>query len=154
MTRKLNEGLKERQEILRQETTKAIEEAIIRLKEEGFEVSTKILMERTGFSRPVFGKEHVLKVLKKHSVCRYKNIKTVSKDSDKNYVVDLERQVKELARKLEKTKNMLDSFIQRNIKLEIEVKDLKDTNELLRGQLKINYEKALAYGIDLEQGEQ
>lgn len=75
-----------------------MEKAIIELKEEGFEVSTKLLMERTGFSGPVFGKVHELDILKKHGVCRYKKIKLVSKDSDKNYVVDLERQVKELVR--------------------------------------------------------
>lgn len=150
MGKRLNDGLKKRQETLRQETIKAVEKAIVELKEEGFEVSTKLLMERTGFSRPVFGKAHVLEVLKKHGVCRYKNIKLVSKDSDKNYVVDLERQVKDLARELEKIKKTLDSVIKRNIKLELEVQDFKETNELLRGQLKINYEKALAHGIDLE----
>lgn len=150
MVRRLNDGLKERQETLRQETIKIVEKAITELKEEGFEVSTKLLMESTGLSRPVFGKAHVLEVLKKHCVCRYKNIKKVSKDSEKNYIIDLERQVKELAREVEKIKKTLDSAIKRNIKLEVEVQDLKDTNSLLRGQLKINYEKALAHGIDLE----
>lgn len=150
MGRKLNEGLKKKQETIKQETVQSVEKAIIELKEEGFEISTKLLMERTGFSRTLFGKEHVLNMLKKYEVCRYKNIKKVSKDSDKNYTIDLERQVKDLSRELEKIKKTLDSATRRNIKLEVEVRDLKDTNELLRGQLKLNYEKALEHGIDLE----
>ena len=148
--KKLNKGLQERQEVLRQKTIKSVEEAIKDLKEEGFEVSTKLLIERTGLSRPVFSKVHVLEVLKKHSVCRYKNIKQVSQDSDKSYVKALEKQVNELSRELEKAQKNLDLFVKRNVKLELEVQDLKDTNELLRGQLKLNYDKALLHGVDLE----
>lgn len=150
MKKGTNEGLKSKQEKYRQETISKVEKAIKELKEEGFEVSTKLLIERTGLSATVLGKKHVLKVLEKHAVCRFKNIKQVPKDSEKNYIVDLERQVKELERELKKTKEILNSAIKRNIKLEVEIKDLKDTNELLRGQLKLNYEKALARGIDLE----
>lgn len=150
MARKLNEGLKERQESLRQETCEAIENAIIELMEEGFEVSTKLLMERTGLSRPVFGKEHALKILKKYRVCRFKDLKMVSKDNDKNYIVDLEKQVRSLTRECDKANEMLSSAIKRNTKLELEVADLKETNEILRGQLKTYYEKALSFGIDLE----
>lgn len=150
MEKKLNDGLKSRQEMIKNKTVKAVEEAIVDLMEEGAVVSTKLLMERTGFSRPVFGKTHVLEVLKKYGVCRYRNIKNISKESDKNYVVDLERQIKELIRELDKSRKTLDSAIKRNIKLEVEIKDLKDTNELLRGQLLLNYEKALEHGLDFE----
>lgn len=55
-----------------------------------------------------------------------------------------------MSRELEKAQKNLDLFIKRNVKLELEVQDLKDTNELLRGQLKLNYDKALLHGVDLE----
>lgn len=147
---KLNKGLQNRQEELRQKTAKSVEEAIKSLKEEGFEISVKLLMERTGLSRPVFSKVHVLEVLKKHGVCRYKNIKQVSQDNDKSYIKGLESQVNELSKELEKTQKNLDSSIKRNIRLQLEAQDFKDTNELLRGQLKLNYDKALLYGVNLE----
>lgn len=148
--KELNEALRKRQEILREKTNEKVENAIKELLEEGFEVSTKLLMERTGLSRPVFGKEHVLEILKRYRVCRYKEVKKVSKNSDKNYVIDLERQVRELDRELRKAKQLIDKYSKRNIKLELEIHDLKETNELLRGELKSNYEKALAHGVNLD----
>lgn len=148
--KKLNDGLRKRQEFLREKTNEKVEKAIKELLEEGFEVSTKLLMERTGLSRPVFGKEHVLEILKRYRVCRYKEIKKVSKNSDKNYASDLERQVRELSRDLSKARELIDKYNKRNIRLELEIHDLKETNELLRGELKLNYEKALAHGVNLD----
>lgn len=150
MARKLNDSLKERQKMLREHTAKVVEEAIIELQEEGYEVSTKLLIERTGLSRPVFGKEHVLNILKKHSVCRYKNIKVISNNSEKSYVKDLEKQVAHLKRELEKVQKKLTQNIDKNVKLEIQIAELKDTNEILRGKIKDNYEKAYAFGLELE----
>lgn len=148
--RELNDGLRKRQEILREKTNEKVENAIKELLEEGFEVSTKLLMERTGLSRPVFGKEHVLNILKKYRVCRYKEIKKISNNSNKDYVTDLERQIRELKREMNKLQQSIDKYTKRNIKLELEVHDLKETNELLRGELKSNYEKALAHGLNLD----
>lgn len=148
--KELNDGLKKRQELLREKTNEKVEKAIKELLEEGFEVSTKLLIERTGLSRPVFGKKHVLEILKRYRVCRYKEIKKVSKNSDKNYVSDLERQIRELDRELKKAKEIIDKCRKKNIKLELEIHDLKETNELLRGELKSNYEKALAHGVNLD----
>lgn len=150
MSRILNDGLKERQELLRNETVSAVEKAIVNLMNEGYEISVKLLMEKTGYSRPVFSKPHVLEILKKYGVCRFKNIKRVSANSDKNYVVELEKNVIKLTKELDKTKNTLESALRRNIKQEIEIQDIKETNELLRGQLKLYYEKALIYGVELE----
>lgn len=148
--KELNEALRKRQEILREKTNEKVENAIKELLEEGFEVNTKLLMERTGLSRPVFGKEHVLETLKRYKVCRYKEIKKVSQNSDKNYVIDLERQIRELNRELSRARQLIDKYSKRNIKLELERQDLKETNELLRGELKSNYEKSLAHGVNLD----
>lgn len=150
MSRKLNDGLKDRHEILREHTAKLVESAIVELQEDGYEVSTKLLIERTGLSRPVFGKEHVLKILKKHSVCRYKNIKVIPNSSEKNYVKDLEKQIAYLKRELDKVQKKLTLNIDKNVKLEIQIVELKDTNEILRGKIKDNYEKAYAFGLNLE----
>lgn len=150
MKRKLNDGLKERQEILRNKTVNSVEKAILNLRSEGYEINVKLLMERTGYSRPVFSKPHVLEMLKKYGVCRFKNIKGVPNNCGKNYLEDLEKHVNQLVKELEKTNKSLELALKRNIKQELEIKDIKDTNELLRGQLKMYYEKALAHGVDLD----
>lgn len=150
MQKKLNDGLKDRQEMIRANTAKLVERAIIELQEDGYEVSTKLLIDKTGLSRPVFGKEHVLKILKKHSVCRYKNIKKIPESSEKSYIKDLEKQISHLKRELEKVQKKLTLNIDKNVKLEVQIAELKDTNEILRGKIKDNYEKAYAFGLNLE----
>lgn len=150
MSKQLNSSLKKRQEELRNETCRIIENAIKELQEEGFVINTKLLMERTGFSRPVFGKKHVLEVLKKYSVCRYKNIKMISKDNSINYINDLEKRVQKLIKERDKAKEMLVKMVRINSKLELDIQDIKESNEILRGNLKTYYEKAMSFGIDLE----
>ncbi|WP_195250918.1 DUF6262 family protein [Romboutsia sp. 1001713B170207_170306_H8] len=153
MKKGLNSGLKEKQENERKETASKVDEAIKDLKEMGFEVSTKLLIERTGLSRPVFGKPHVLEVLKKHKVCRYKEIKTVSTKNTKNYIDELELKNKKLYIELNKLKKELANSMRIRSNLELKIDDLEDTNKLLRGQLNKYYEVGLAHGVNFEEYE-
>lgn len=136
--RKLNDSLKKRQERLRKETIKKVESAIKELQQEGFIVSIKLLIERTGLSRSTLNKPHVLEVLKKYKVCRYRNKKIVSYSREKEIeqiLKELEKRNYDHQRQIEKLTVQLENKEEKIKRLENELNDRKKECELLRGKL-------------------
>lgn len=151
MKKELNSKLKEKQEKEREESKAKVLRAIEELKNEGFEVSTKLLIERTGLSRSTFSKSHIIDVLRQEKVCRFKNSMTL-KDKDSNqYLLEVEKRIRELEVENQKLKKDLNLQINKNLKLEFEIAEKQEQCEVLRGQLMVLYQKASNRGIELEQ---
>lgn len=73
MNNKIPKELAERQKQQRQNTANTVRKAIEDLSSEGHKITIKLLMEYTGLSRSVFGKEHVKEVLIEHSIYNSKS---------------------------------------------------------------------------------
>jgi len=133
----------------RVETQTIVEKAINDLKAEGFLVTTKLLIERTGLSRSTFSKDHVLEVLKRNKVCRFKNTKTVNDMDAKNYILRMEKENEKLKHEINKIQSDLDTQIRKNLKLEKIIAEKEDECKTLRGELMALYQRANNRGIDL-----
>lgn len=150
MKRELNSKLREKQEKEREESKAKVLIAIEELKNEGFEVSTKLLIERTGLSRSTFSKDHIIDVLRQEKVCRFKNGMILKDKDSKQYLLEVEKRIRELEVENQKLKKDLNVQINKNLKLEIEIAEKQEQCEVLRGQLMVLYQKASNRGIDLE----
>ena len=123
MNNKIPRELIEKQELQRQKTINTVLRAIERLKAEGFDIRIKDLVEYTGFSRSVFGKPHIRKVLMD------KGIVTSMADTavDDKFSGKLSKEQK-LRLKLKEKDEQIKRILAENI-------DLKSECELLRGRL-------------------
>ena len=149
MKKKLNEKLKERHEELRKDTIEKISNAISDLDDEGYEITTKLLMERTGLSRSVFSKSHVVELLKEKQVGRFKNTKKLQGEDLLQVNLGLQKDIKKYEIEILKLKNDLDKEIQKNMKLELKLGEQEEEILTLRGQLMNIYRKASIKGVDL-----
>jgi DNA-binding transcriptional MocR family regulator len=147
--RKLPDTLSQKQEETKKETAYKIQKAIDELQSEGYIVSRKLLLERTGLSNSVLSKKHCIEVLKENSVCQYAIRKKISKTNaniDKKLEVELNKALIKIE-KLEKEKKDLQAKLNAE---KVERYALKENNEILRGQMQLLYHLASERGIDLE----
>ena len=123
MNEKVPQSLKEKQELMRQQTINAVIKAIHELQEQGYVIRIKDLMAYTGLSRSTLGKVHVREVLERYDVVEKKNIKEERVDSKDSLSIE-KRLRKELKRKNERIGKLIE-----------ENTELKQECELLRGRL-------------------
>lgn len=123
MNNKIPRELKEKQELQRQKTINAVLRAIERLKAEGFDIRIKDLVEYTGLSRSVFGKNHIRKVLMDKGIVA--SIADVVIDDKPSGKLSKEQR---LRLKLKEKDEQIKRISAENI-------DLKSECELLRGRL-------------------
>ena len=145
------DALKERQSKTRQKTVTEVNKAINELRNEGYLISLKLLVERTCLSRSVFRKEHIRQILKENKVGMYAERKTVSNNTDQSTV-----QFKSIQKQLEKNNNKIEKLLTELSSKQLQInnfqKSLSEKNdecELLRGEIFMLYKKALVKGIDL-----
>ena len=119
--RKLPDGLKKQQEERMKETLDKVQKAIDELTSEGYLISTKILIERTGLSRSTFSKEHVKNLLKANKIGKFKEVKVVTEDKEENY--------KNIASKYQT------ELLKSNKKVEKLEEELKKKDERLKSRL-------------------
>ncbi len=150
MKKGLNIKLREKQELDRKETIKKVLKAIEELRGEGYEIATKLLIERTSLSRSTFSKTHVIEVLREQRVCRFKDIKTVTDMESKEYLLYIQKKLREYEIENRNLKKELNVQINKNFKLEKEIAERQEQCETLRGQLMVLYQKASNRGVDLE----
>lgn len=123
MNDKVPQGLKDKQEIVRQSTSHAVLTAIHELQAQGYAVRIKDLMEYTGLSRSTFGKNHVRELLVRCGIVDSKM--AVTEKADAHTPLSTTKRLRaELKRKDE-----------RIAKLRAENSKLKQECELLRGRL-------------------
>jgi len=145
--RQLPEAVRDYQESSKNETINKVQKAIDELKAEGNIVTRKLLLERTELSNSVLSKPHIKEVLRENKVCQFAikrkmNVTTNSADSDvelkKAYekIDKLEKKVKELEAKFNKER--------------LAYYEMKEANEILRGELHILKQKAKLRGLDLD----
>ena len=101
MNNKIPKELAERQKQQRQNTANTVRKAIEDLSSEGHKITIKLLMEYTGLSRSVFGKEHVKDVLTANGIgnendCNHKSKRKDSyeeqlKDVINNYNISMKK---------------------------------------------------------------
>jgi len=123
MNEKVPQSLKDKQELTRQQTINAVIKAIHELKEQGYVVKIKDLMEYTGLSRSTFGKNHVREVLERYDVVEKKKIE--EEGADAPITISAE---KRLRKKLERKDERIKKLVEENM-------ELKQECELLRGRL-------------------
>lgn len=122
--RKIPEQLVAKQETQRQRTTNLVLRAIHDLKNEGYGIKIKDLMEFTGLSRSVFAKPHIRKLLTDNGIRYAKAESSVPVPT----VSQKQSQIANLKEKLAQK----DEYI---AKLTDENQGLKNECELLRGKL-------------------
>lgn len=122
--RKVPEQLVAKQETQRQKTTNLVLRAIHDLKNEGYSIKIKDLMEATGLSRSVFAKPHIRKLLTGNGIGYAKAEHSV-------HVPSVPRKQSQIANLKEKLAQK-DEYI---AKLMDENQSLKNECELLRGRL-------------------
>lgn len=150
MRKKLNDGLRQKQEELRQETLEKVEEAIDDLQNEGYEITTKLLLERTGLSRSTFSKPHVVQLLKEKRVGRFKSVKKLPDEDLIQVNANLQKEIKKLENENMKLKTELDKEIQKNVKMQVGMAEKEDEIQTLRGQLMNLYRRASLKGVSLD----
>lgn len=122
--RKVPEQLASKQETQRQKTINLVLRAIHDLKNEGYSIKIKDLIEATGLSRSVFAKPHIRKLLTDNGIGYTKTESSVP-------VLPTSRkqsQIANLKEKLAKKDEYIKKLVQENSALEQEC-------ELLRGRL-------------------
>jgi hypothetical protein len=146
----ISDALRKRQKLIKQQTIKKVQCAIDDLKDEGYLIGIKHLVERTGLSRSVFRKPHVQKILKENKIGIYKESKTVPKSNEDYRILALAME-KELLRANNKIQKLEDDLKDRDKRITRLVSSLEEkTNEcaLLRGEIFILAKKAKIMGID------
>lgn len=127
--KKLSNSLIKQQNGKREQTIIKVEKAIAELKSEGFNLSIKLISERSKLSRSVFSKPHVKKILQEQKM---REIAVPKEKSSNQIIKQRENDKDELIKKL---KNEL---------------SLKGTEcELLRGRLHILMQNCRIKGINI-----
>ena len=122
--RKVPEQLVAKQETQRQKTTNLVLRAIHDLKNEGYSIKIKDLMEATGLSRSVFAKPHIRKFLADNGIGYTKAKPPVPIPP----VSRKQSQITNLKEKLAQKDEYIKKLVEEN-------SDLKQECELLRGRL-------------------
>ena len=149
--KKLPDKLKEKQEKTRQESIHRVQQAIDDIKAEGYIVTTKLLMEHTGFARSTFSKEHIQEILKQNQVCKYANTKQIKKElSEKEKIKELEKELITAHKKIQKLESEAKDNKNRENELKVKLNELSEANKILRGQLHVLIQKAKIKGLDID----
>jgi len=145
------DALKKKQSETRKKTMAKVNKAINELRKEGYLISIKLLVERTGLSRSVFRKEHIRRILKENKIGMYAERKTISNTANQSPV-----QFKNILKQLEKANKKIDKLQMELSNKELQISKLNkslsekiDECELLRGEIFMMHKKALVKGIDL-----
>jgi len=146
------EALKERQRETRKKTMAEVNKAINELSSEGYLISMKHLVERTGLSRSVFRKKHVMEILKERKIGMYAVRKTICDNTNQSAVQfkNIQKQLEKSNNKIYKLQSELCSKQLQIISLQKAVSEKNDECELLRGDIFMLYKKATVKGIDLQ----
>lgn len=142
----ISDSLKLRQAKQREETLSKVKQAMEELSLEGYQITIKNLMERTGLSRAVFSKAHVKDILDqgKHLACREKTLAFESRSSK-------DKDCQKIAAKLEKMKLLNEENTVKIARLQNELIEKRGECELLRGQLHIIMQKCRIKGIEISE---
>jgi len=151
MVRRIPIELTEKQGRIRLESMEKVQEKIDELKAEGFIVTTKLLMDRTGFARSTFSKHHIREVLKNNNVCKYAVTKSISRVlTEKETIKQLEDENLSLRKKVAQLEKERTDLINKENKSKVELTEVKEINKKLRGQLHVLIQTARIRGINIE----
>lgn len=142
--RQLPEEVKNFQKNSKNETITKVQAAIDELRAEGFIITRKLILERSGVSNSVLSKPHIKNVLKENKVCQYSVHKKVTITND--VLLDLAKSAKKIE-KLEKKVKELEYKLNKEKMNSIE---LKEANQILLGQLHILKQKARLKNLILD----
>lgn len=144
--RKLPDEIKIYQENSKNETITKVQNAINELQSEGFIVTRKLLLERTGLSNSVLSKNHIKEVLKNNKVCQYAIKRKFISKNESDVLLELNKANKKIEQLEKKVKDLENKLAKEKVKYH----EVKDTNEILRGELFLLKEKASLKGLDLD----
>ncbi len=149
--RDIPEELRKKQDAARQSTLDRIQSAINELNDEGYLITTKLLIERTGLARSTFSKPHVQELLKFSKIGKYKDTKTIEKSNDnpQNTILRLENDLIKSKKTTEKLQQELSRKNNRISRLEEKLNDTTEECQLLRGQFHLLMQKAKLLGFEL-----
>lgn len=141
----ISDALRKKQNEARQNTISMVNKAIKELRNEGYLISIKLLVERTGLSRSVFRKEHIRQILKECKIGIYAERKILFHNTDQPYV-----HMKNIRKELDKANNKIERLqVELNDK-KLLISDLKSSLEeknneceLLRGEIFMLHKKVL-----------
>jgi hypothetical protein len=127
----INTGLRNWQEEQKEESINKIIQAIKSRQEVGVQdISITMLMEDTGFSRPLFSKEHIIPILQQYNIGRYRvYLKLPSEDKDK--ITYLKEELFKAKNQIMRLENLLETQENQNAKLKLENNKLKKEQEYL-----------------------
>ena len=147
------EGLKKKQENQKQKTSKLVQKAIDDLKAEGFQISIKSIVERTGLSRSVFNKPHIMETLKNNGIGVFSkplNIEDRTKTDGKDSF-NWEKEYYKISAKFERIQQNNNDKDITILKLRNELVEKKDECEILRGKLHVIMQKCRIKGLKIEE---
>ena len=151
--RELPYKLKQKQQKTKEETLFKIQKSINELNAEGYLITIKVLIDRTGYSRSLFSKLHVQELLKKNNIGKYKNTKTIIEKVDESIrekVFRLEKELIKANSKNDKLQNDNNEKIASINALKVKSQSKIEECEILRGQLHILMQKAKIFGLDMK----
>lgn len=154
MSKKIPDALKEQQAERRLETEKKIQEAIDNLKSLGYEnITIATLMKETNLSRSTFNKPHVIEILKRNKIGKYREIKSILSEtmslSDRERIYELEKNLANANIKIKKLEENLDK---KNLELsqkKIELMEQKEQLQQVVGNFQALYNKITAMGMHI-----
>lgn len=150
MSRKLNDGCKDYQNKIRQNTMDTVQNAINSLKDEGAIVTIGKLIELTGYARSTFSKKHVDDVLKKNKVCKYENKTIIAQEGNSyNLVKKLEKDLRRVNKIVTKLTQDLEKQKLKNIKLQADYIQKNEDYQLLLGKWHTLVKKAKLLDISI-----
>jgi hypothetical protein len=151
--RNLPNSLKLRQEKIREETLSKIQYFIDELNAEGYIITIKDLIDRTGYSRSLFQKPHVQELLKKNEIGKYRNTKIITEKVDESIrekAFRLEDELLKMNNKIEKLQQDKKENNGLINELKVKLHEKSEECEILRGELHILMQKAKILGFDLK----
>lgn len=127
----INDGLRNWQEGQKEESINKVIQAIKARQELGVQdISVTMLMEDTGFSRPLFSKDHIKKILEQYNIGRYKvYLKLPSADEDK--ITYLKEELYKAKSQIIKLENNINEKENQIAKFKVENDKLKKEKEFL-----------------------
>lgn len=128
-------------------TINKVQTAIDELQAQGFIVTRKQLLERTGLSNSVLSKPHIKEVLKENKVCQYSIKRKVNITNDNDILLELSKANKKIGKLEAKIKDLENKLN----KEKVEYYKTKESNEILRGELHILKQKAKLRGLVLDE---
>ncbi|MEW9938132.1 DUF6262 family protein [Clostridium butyricum] len=144
--RELPNEIRDFQEKSKTTTIDKVQTAINDLQAEGFIVTRKLLLERTGLSNSVLSKPHIKDVLKENRVCQYAVKRKIKAEGNADILLELNKSNKKIESLEEKVKDLENKLN----KEKVAYYEMKEDNEILRGKLHLLKQKAKLKGIVLE----